>query len=345
MDKFKLLGMLALGIILLGLSSGCAGTTRAVPAVQQNTTTRNEALLAPQSQPATQGSTLLHFDPSPAQVTVGDVAAVQLRLENVDNLYGIEVHLTFDASVVQVEDDDPSREGVQTTVGEIPHPEFIVQNIVDNFGGRLDYAVVQLRPRPPASGSGIVMTIHLRGVSEGSSLIHFTGAKLASPDGVEIPATLQDGSIVVGSAPVADTPTPPGPTPTQPVTPPPSPTAVPTQPPSPTSTPSAVTGCPTLYVVRSGDTVFAIARRFGISQSALVTANNLPASYSIQIGQLLIIPGVPGPTRNSHVVQAQETLYSIARHYGTSVETLAAVNQLPHPWHVRLGQRLLICPP
>jgi len=99
-----------------------------------------------------------------------------------------------------------------------------------------------------------------------------------------------------------------------------------------------------LYVVRTGDTAFSIARRFGISLNALATANGLSPSYYIRIGQLLTIPGVPGPTGTIHVVQAGDTLYSIARRYGSSVETLAALNRLPHPWHVRLGQTLLICP-
>jgi LysM repeat protein len=104
-----------------------------------------------------------------------------------------------------------------------------------------------------------------------------------------------------------------------------------------------MSGCATLYVVRTGDTAFSIARRFGVSLSALATANGLPSSYYIQIGQLLVIPGVPGPTADTHLVQKGETLYSIARRYGASVETLAAINHLPHPWHVRAGQTLLIC--
>jgi LysM repeat protein len=330
---------------LLVFTSGCTGTTEAASDLQKDQGENVYALagdsLAPAAQPVAQESTVLHFDPAPAQVTVGSVVAVQLRLENVENLYGIEVHLTFDKDVVQIEDDDPNRDGVQITSGEIPHPDFTVQNMVDNFGGRLDYAVVQLAPRAAASGSGVVATIHFRGVRPGSSAIHFTKAKLASPDGFAIPVTLQDGSINVtettGPTPTLAPSATPGPTATSPPPLTPSPTDTPT--------PTATAGCPTLYVVRSGDTVYSIARRFGVSLQALATANSLPASFAIKIGQLLVIPGVPGPTGTTHVVQAGETLYSIARLHGSSVETLAALNRLPHPWHVRLGQTLLICPP
>jgi LysM repeat protein len=391
--KLKSWSALAILVILLGFASGCIGVTQAASGDQGNVgqQTRNENLLAPPAEPVAQENARLYFEPSPGQTTVGNVAAVRLRLENVQNLYGLEVHLTFDASVVQIEDDDPSRAGVQIALGEIPHPEFIVQNMVDNNGGRVDYAVVQLSPRPPASGSGVVATLHFRGLREGSSPIRFIGAKLASPEGLEIPVTLQEGSIVVGPIP-DDTPTPTGtsgaPTASPSVTPthtpqgptaspdatptntpqgptstatatqtpqaptstsqpptaaPPSSTPTPAGSPAPTVTLPDMSGCPTLYVVRTGDTAFSIARRFGVSLGALASANGLPSSYYIQIGQLLVIPGVPGPTADTHVVQKGETLYSIARRYGASVETLAAINRLPHPWHVRTGQTLLIC--
>ncbi len=363
LSRKRSVGALVLSIGLIGLlviSSGCAGTTRASPNAQQGSASA-QAPMAPAARLVAQGSTVLRLDPASAQVGVGGVAAMQLRLENVDNLYGIEVHLAFDGDVVQVEDDDPARDGVQIAAGEIPYPDFQVQNMADNSGGRLDYAVVQLSPRPPASGSGVVATIHFRGMRAGTSAIHFTHAKLASPDGFAIPVTWQDGSIVVnGAAGPTGTPTPtpgtapPSPTATASPLPPPS-----TIPPGPTSTPApypTVTpgrtpapplagGCSMLYVVRTGDTAFSVARRFGVSVGALAVANGLPPSYYMQIGQLLTIPGVPGPIGTSHVVQPGETLYSIARRYGTSVETLAALNRIPHPWHVKLGQTLLICPP
>jgi LysM repeat protein len=103
--------------------------------------------------------------------------------------------------------------------------------------------------------------------------------------------------------------------------------------------------CAALYVVRTKDTAFSIARRFGISLADLAAANNLASASEIKIGQLLILPGVPGPSSSTHVVQKGDTLYSIARRYGTSVETIAALNQLPHPWHAPLGRTLTLCLP
>jgi len=379
-------GVLALLAVVSLLVSGCAGMTEAASDVQKgadgnaSVQTENAPALLPQA--VAQGNTRLHFDPAPQQVEVGGVAGVQLRLEDVNNLYGIEVHLTFDASLVQIEDDDAARDGVQIAVGDIPYPEFSVQNMVDNMGGRLDYAVVQLGPRPAASGSGVVATIRFRGVSEGTSPIRFTSAKLASPEGSEIAVTLHEGSIVVVSTPSATMPSPTTPPPSTPPPATPPPTANPTLAPGPAPTlapgpaptlapgpaptlapgpaptlapgpaptlapvaPSpATSACPALYVVGTDDTAFSIARRFGVSLDALAAANGLSSSFGIKIGQLLVLPGVPGPTAAAHVVQAGDTLYSIARRYGANVETVAALNRIPHPWHVRLGQTLLFCP-
>jgi LysM repeat protein len=51
----------------------------------------------------------------------------------------------------------------------------------------------------------------------------------------------------------------------------------------------------TYYTVRPGDTLMSIAWRFGVSQEALMRANNISNPNFIYVGQRLIIPGVPPP--------------------------------------------------
>ena len=344
-ENKRSMGTLVLIFVLMALVSGCIGATEA--ASKLGGRQAGDPLAVAAEGVAQQGSAVLRFDPDPAQLAVGGVGTLQLYLENVDNLYGLEAHLTFDKNILQVEDNDPSRDGVQVAVGVMPHPDFTVQNMVDNFGGRIDYAVVQLSPREPASGSGVVATIRFRAVQAGSSTIGFDNAKLASPDGFEIPVTWQAGTVIVsdvtGPTATSEPSATPGPTATFP---PPTATPLPGVTPAPDPTPTSIVaeGCPRLYVVHSGDTAFSIARHFGISLEALATANQLPATFNVNIGRLLVIPGLGGPVRSTHVVQVGETLYAIARRYDISVETLAAINHLAHPWHVRAGQILLICP-
>lgn len=60
---------------------------------------------------------------------------------------------------------------------------------------------------------------------------------------------------------------------------------------SPVSSPSSY------YTVRPGDTVSAIAARFGVPYASIISANNLPGSGLIFVGQKLVIPGCTSPTR------------------------------------------------
>ena len=91
---------------------------------------------------------------------------------------------------------------------------------------------------------------------------------------------------VVSAPPPAVVAAPPAPTPTFTMTPPPTPTPVP-----PTATPIPPTPVPqaAIYVVRPGDTLFSLARRYGTTIEAIMAANRLP-TYNIFVGQRLLIP-------------------------------------------------------
>jgi LysM repeat protein len=79
------------------------------------------------------------------------------------------------------------------------------------------------------------------------------------------------------------------PSPTVPPTPAPAPAS---SVPAPTATPSAQPVTPALlvHVVSQGDTLFAIARRYGVTVDDLRRANNLGSSDVIVPGQRLVVP-------------------------------------------------------
>lgn len=60
---------------------------------------------------------------------------------------------------------------------------------------------------------------------------------------------------------------------------------------SPVASPSSY------YTVKPGDTISAIAARFGVPPASIISANNLPGSGLIFVGQKLVIPGCTTPTR------------------------------------------------
>ena len=73
-----------------------------------------------------------------------------------------------------------------------------------------------------------------------------------------------------------------------------------------------------IHVVRPGETVYAIARNYGVDPRRLMADNGVPADGALAVGQTLVLrfPNVV------HAVQPGETLTSIARSYGVSVRSL-----------------------
>lgn len=78
------------------------------------------------------------------------------------------------------------------------------------------------------------------------------------------------------------------------------------------------------YVVKSGDTLWSIARKYNLSVNELKTLNNL-SSNVLSVGQRLI---VGKESSNDYVVSAGDTLWAIARKFNVSVDDIKALNNL-----------------
>ena len=92
------------------------------------------------------------------------------------------------------------------------------------------------------------------------------------------------------------------------------------------------------HTVRSGDTLYGIARQHGVSVADLASANSLGSSAWVYVGQVLTIPtgsaaapsapSTASPSSSSYTVRQGDTLYSIAVRHATTIAALKQANGL-----------------
>ncbi len=96
-----------------------------------------------------------------------------------------------------------------------------------------------------------------------------------------------------------------------------------------------------IHVVQRGETLYSIARRYGVSMWTIANANGITNPNRIYVGQRLSIPS-GGAAGRVHVVQAGETLLHIALRYGVDAWAIARANGITNLNYIYVGQRLVI---
>ena len=117
-------------------------------------------------------------------------------------------------------------------------------------------------------------------------------------------------------------------------------------------------------IVKSGDTLYALAKEHGLSVSELATLNGLTEPYQLSVGQKLLLKSKTEPVETAGVLQVNkpenmvqtttrvelqeivvargDTLYSISRKYSIPVNDLAVMNKLTPPFELSVGQKLRV---
>ena len=98
----------------------------------------------------------------------------------------------------------------------------------------------------------------------------------------------------------------------------------------------------TEYVVRSGDTLWLLAQRYGTTVDAIKKLNGLTGD-NLSIGQILRIPTAEsaGSSYFEYVVRSGDTLWTLAQRYGTTVDAIKNLNGLSGS-NLSVGQVLKI---
>ena len=83
----------------------------------------------------------------------------------------------------------------------------------------------------------------------------------------------------------------------------------------------------TNYIVKSGDSLYSIAKKYNTSVDKIKQLNNLNTNL-LSIGQTLKIPNSNNTTDLTYKVVSGDSLCSIAKKYNTTVDKIKANNNL-----------------
>ena len=112
--------------------------------------------------------------------------------------------------------------------------------------------------------------------------------------------------------------------------------------------PAKPTGTSTItYTVKKGDTLSAIAKKYGTTWQQIAKENNLADPNFLKVGQKLKITTKKTETKDktktvTYTVKKGDTLSAIAKKYGTTWQQIAKENNLADPNFLKIGQKLKI---
>ncbi len=110
------------------------------------------------------------------------------------------------------------------------------------------------------------------------------------------------------------------------------------------------------YKVRKGDTLAKIAQKYNTSTQEIASINGIHTIDHLRIGQLINVPSAKGNVAAKsgkssksgkgggilvYVVKAGDTLWDIAKTFGTTVEDIVTLNQLPSR-KVKIGDKIKV---
>jgi len=99
-----------------------------------------------------------------------------------------------------------------------------------------------------------------------------------------------------------------------------------------------------IYIVQPGDSLWAIAKQFGVSVDALAAENGMDNQSQLSIGMQMVIPGLEGLSGilATQIVPYGETLASLSHLYGIAQPYLSRLNHFTSPDEVYAGSSLII---
>ena len=98
------------------------------------------------------------------------------------------------------------------------------------------------------------------------------------------------------------------------------------------------------HKVIKGDTLWSISKQYNISLELILAFNNIRNKDSLSIGQIIKIPqdNLSAANHTSHIVKKGETLWTIARQYNLTMDSILTTNNITNPELISIGQQIKI---
>jgi len=145
-------------------------------------------------------STIVHVVPTNVTASIGETFTINVVVENVTNLYGLDIQFSWDTAILEYVS-HTAKIPVETFPDGILHqPGMTIMDTADPTAGTYWVAYACMDPAPVFDGTGVAfeMTFHVK--ASGACLLEITHHELADVGGQPIVHMVQNGYFTTGGA-------------------------------------------------------------------------------------------------------------------------------------------------
>jgi len=153
-----------------------------------------------------QSETKVYVDPANISGVLNDIFAIDVKVENVMDLYGVNILFSWDPSILEYVS-HTAKIPVEDYPDGILHEETLkIMDMVDAAAGTYWLAYASMAPAEPFDGSGIAFNMTFKVVGKGSSNLELDSqeTKLSNSKGNPIEFTIQNGQFNYVGSPTAE---------------------------------------------------------------------------------------------------------------------------------------------
>ncbi len=135
------------------------------------------------------------------EIRPGVEVEIPIDIEDVVDLYGIDIELKFDPEFWEFRDADPNRLGIQVQLGDFLDPGILLCYDIYPEEGRVHLVVSQAAPSEGKTGDGNIMVLYATALKTGTTGFEVSKVEMSTRDGEDIPVEGVDGEVRIANPP------------------------------------------------------------------------------------------------------------------------------------------------